>query len=60
MMPDDRRAVTAAADFFRVPGVVRLEERIFAVLPIDGRASVFDTAIQLSSAFFSRQLLASS
>ncbi len=51
---DDRRAVAAAADFFRMPGVVRLEERIFAVLPIDGRASVFDTAIRLSSALISR------
>ena len=51
---DDRRAVTLAEEFLRLPGIVRLEERVFAVLPIGGRASVFDTAIQLSAAFFSR------
>ena len=51
---DDRRARAAAADLFDIAGVVRLEERVFAVLPIDGRASVFDSAIRLSSAFFSR------
>ncbi len=51
---DDRRAVTVASRLFDLPGVVRLEERVFAVLPIGGRASVFDTAIRLSLAFFSR------
>ncbi len=50
----DRQAVAAAAEVFSVPGVVRLEERIYAVLPVSGRASVFDTAIRLSWALFSR------
>ncbi len=51
---DDRRAVAVASKLFDLPGVVRLEERVFAVLPIGGQASVFDTVIQLSLAFFSR------
>ncbi len=51
---DDRRAVAAASELFATPGVVRLEERVFAVLPIGGRGSVFDTAIQLSAAYFAR------
>ncbi len=51
---DDRRAVSIATELFSVPGIVRLEERVFAVLPIGGRASVFDTAIQLSASFFAR------
>ena len=51
---DDRRAVTVASELFGLPGVVRLEERVFAILPIGGRASVFDTAIQLSLAYFLR------
>ncbi len=51
---DDRRALAAATQLFGLPGIVRLEERVFAILPIDGRASVFDTAIQLSSTFFTR------
>ncbi len=50
----ERRAVTTASELFRMPGVVRLDERIFAVLPIAGRASVFDTAIRLAAALFSR------
>ncbi|MEM7583378.1 MAG: tetratricopeptide repeat protein [Acidobacteriota bacterium] len=46
---EDRRSVTTAEKLFVLPGVVRLEERTFAILPIEGRASVFDAAIQLAS-----------
>ncbi len=51
---DDRRAVAAAVELLETPGVVRLEERVWAFLPVAGRASVFDIAILLSSALISR------
>ncbi len=51
---EDRRASTLATELFDLPGVVRIEERVFAILPIDGRGSVFDTAVMLSMTFFSR------
>ena len=51
---EDPRALAAAADHFDVPGVARLEERVFAVLPADGRSSVFDAALQLATGFFER------
>ncbi len=51
---DDRRAVAAASEMLQTPGVVRLEERVWAVLPVAGRASVFDVAMLLSSALIAR------
>ena len=51
---DDRRARATATELFGLPGVVRLEERIFAILPVDGRGSVFEDAVSLSTAFFDR------
>lgn len=51
---DDRRALEWAAELFAMPGVVQLDDRSFAVLPIDGRASVFDTGVLLSQALFAR------
>ncbi len=51
---DDRRAVATATELFQTTGVVRLEERVWAVLPIDGRASVFDIALLMSSALIKR------
>ncbi|MCP3959777.1 MAG: tetratricopeptide repeat protein [bacterium] len=51
---DDRRARGIAAKLFDLPGVTQLDERLFAILPTNGRASVFDTAVLLAAAFFER------
>lgn len=51
---EDRRANAAAEELFELPGVVRIDERVFAILPLDGRGSVFDTAVLLSMSFFAR------
>ncbi len=51
---DDRVVRTLAAELFVGSGVARLEERLFVILPIDGRGSVFDTAVMLGSLFRSR------
>ncbi len=51
---EDRRSKIIAEELFSLPGVVQLEERVFAILPIDGRASVFDTAVLMSTTFLER------
>lgn len=51
---DDRLVRALAAELFESSGVARLEERLFAILPIDGRGSVFDTAVLLGRLLLSR------
>ena len=51
---DDRRARGIASKLLDRPGVTQLDERQFAVLPIEGRASVFDTALILASELVTR------
>lgn len=45
---DGREALAIAAELARSPGLARLAEGQFAVLPVHGRASVFDTAVRWS------------
>ncbi len=55
---DDRQALAAAAELAELPGCARLAERLFAILPVDGRISVFDFAVRWSSELRARLLAA--
>ncbi|MEM7354491.1 MAG: tetratricopeptide repeat protein [Acidobacteriota bacterium] len=50
----DRRARSLADELFSLPGVIKLDERLYAFRPIDGRGTVFDTAVLSSLAWLSR------
>ncbi len=51
---DGRRAHEMAAKLTRMPGIEQLGDGFLAALPVDGRASVFDTAVRLGPALLAR------
>ncbi len=46
---DDGEALAVAVELAAMPGCARLAERLFAVLPVDGRMSVFDFVARWAS-----------